>query len=99
MEGQGKNQQQILEELQEQKRLLGGANSIPLAAKTRQAQPTGGNLPTKHMIDPNSLPNLQPSQRATLTNALQGSPAYFIYQDSAHGNSILPVVPRFAESQ
>jgi len=83
-------QRKILEDLERQKKQLlksGGGPSLPLGLP-----PVSGPLSQA----PEGASHLAQGQRqsAALDSATKTSLGYFIHQDSAFGNVILPVIPR-----
>jgi len=77
----------ILEELQQQKKMLQNKQAIPSALPSVVAAPPTGHVPVEGHV-------LTTSQRTALQHAHAHSVGYFITQDSSFGNLILPVIPR-----
>ncbi|TRY70443.1 hypothetical protein TCAL_06524 [Tigriopus californicus] len=94
-------QRKILEELERQKKQLAKGNLGPSAANASPAPnhtpnsggPASGTL--SKAMEQGDVPSiLTQAQKAAMELANKSSFGYFIPQDSAFGNSILPVVPR-----
>lgn len=97
---------QILQDLQQKRQML---------LNQGQGSVMGSNLPSNRSIGPETSTapivklhdtpvirnpaDMSLSQRQALEHANATSSGYFISQDSAHGNLILPVLPRFESDQ
>ena len=100
------NRLKLLEQLQDKKkRLQHGHHAVPAATAAVSAVPMSSTsqIMTK---EPSAVPGLteaeyamisNPQQRQALKHAHTNSVGYFITQDSAFGNLILPVLPRIAD--
>jgi len=91
----------ILEQLEEEKKRLRmqQAKTVSLSATTNSMSSsfpasTSAVTSSQTMISQESQ-HMTPAQRAALQHAHANSVGYFITQESAFGNLILPVLPRF----
>lgn len=87
-----------MEELERQKKQLakGNLNTNPANPSVggHASNTAGGALSAKAMEQGDVPSILTQAQKASMELAHKSSFGYFIPQDSAFGNSILPVVPR-----
>jgi len=88
----GKIDQQlkILEDLKRQQKLLKSGAAPNLAMNTIPSLPAQQTISDAHITS---------GQRSALESANKSSFGYFIPQDSAFGNIILPVIPRYAKKE
>lgn len=91
--GQEQQNRKILEDLQQQKKRLRlqtqpGTGSLGSQTRTKDGPPSSMSR------DPGEAHHLAMQQRQALQHAHSNSAAYFVTQDSAFGNLILPVIPR-----
>jgi homoserine kinase len=103
---QEKQNRKILEQLEEQKKRLrlqtqqqmtpnsSGVGSIGAASASLPLSGSPATV-TANPSPLNESQHMNAAQRAALQHAHANSVGYFITQDSAFGNLILPVLPRF----
>ncbi|XP_071841126.1 SOSS complex subunit C-like isoform X2 [Apostichopus japonicus] len=90
--GQEQQNRKILEDLQQQKKRL-RLQTQPGTGSLGQNRTKDG-VPTAISRDLGEAHHLAMQQRQALQHAHSNSVAYFVTQDSAFGNLILPVIPR-----
>ncbi|KAL9951584.1 hypothetical protein ACROYT_G044268 [Oculina patagonica] len=107
--GQESQNRQILQDLQQKRQMLlnqgqaSGGNIGPNLSTSRPTVPEASTSVSN--VKPHEAPiirspaDLSLSQRQALEHANATSSGYFISQDSAYGNLILPVLPRFENEQ
>jgi len=109
--GQESQNRQILQDLQQKRQMLlnqgqaGTGNIGPNLSTSRSTGPEASTSTSVPNIKPHEAPiirnpaDMSISQRQALEHANATSSGYFISQDSAYGNLILPVLPRFENDQ
>ncbi|KAJ8040690.1 SOSS complex subunit C [Holothuria leucospilota] len=90
--GQEQQNRKILEDLQKKKRLI-RLQTQPGTGSLAQNRTKDGAL-SSNPRDLGEAHHLAMQQRQALEHAHNNSAAYFVTQDSAFGNLILPVIPR-----
>lgn len=89
-----RNRQNILQDIQQQKQhLLQQQSGSGGASTSTSIQP---QRPVK--FEPNTSHQTPMTRRTAIEYAAAYSSGFFITQDSAHGNPILPVIPRVDDS-
>lgn len=103
--GQETQNRQILQDLQQKRQMLLNQGQAGTGNIGRSTGPEASTSTSVVNIKPHEAPiirnpaDMSLSQRQALEHANATSSGYFISQDSAYGNLILPVLPRFENDQ
>ena|ERR1712025_675701 len=94
-----RNRQNILQDIQQQKQHLlqqSSSSGSSIAGTSTSTQAPRTTKFESHAPPPHAVPPM--TRRTAIEYATAYSSGFFITQDSAHGNPILPVIPRVDDS-